>query len=48
MAREYELEVDTQYLPLGIFTLDVDYPDAGVQVTTSEGGRATAIDALPN
>ncbi|CAM9765761.1 unnamed protein product, partial [Scytosiphon promiscuus] len=31
MAREYDLEIDTQYLPLAIYTLDVDYPDAGVQ-----------------
>lgn len=37
MARKYELEIDTQYLPLAIYTLDVDYPDAGVQVTNQEG-----------
>lgn len=32
LAREYELELDTQYVPLGVYTLDVDYPDVAVQV----------------
>ena len=32
LAREYELEQGTQYVSLGIYTLDVDYPDVAVQV----------------
>lgn len=32
MARVYELEIDTQYLPLSIYTLGVDYTDVSVQV----------------
>lgn len=32
LARVYELEVDTQYLELGIVTQEVDYPDVDVQV----------------
>lgn len=35
MARVYELEIDTQYLPLAIYTLGVDYTDVGVQVGNS-------------
>lgn len=33
MARVYDLEIDTQYVPLSIYSLAVDYPDVGVQVT---------------
>ncbi|CAM9372874.1 unnamed protein product, partial [Hapterophycus canaliculatus] len=40
MAREYDLEIDTQYLPLGVYTLDVDYPRIGVQA------QIQATDAL--
>ncbi|CAM9351148.1 unnamed protein product, partial [Laminaria digitata] len=40
LAREYELEIDTQYVPLGIYTLDVDYPAVDVQV------QMQATDAL--
>ena len=32
LAREYELEIDTQYLPLDIYTLEADYTDVNVQV----------------
>lgn len=32
LARTYELEIDAQYLPLGVYTQDVDYPDVSVQV----------------
>ena len=32
LAREYELEIDTQYLPLDIYTLEADYTDVTVQV----------------
>ncbi|CAN0119730.1 unnamed protein product, partial [Pylaiella littoralis] len=31
MARVYDLEIDTQYVPLSIYSLAVDYPDVGVQ-----------------
>eukprot|EP00903_Cladosiphon_okamuranus_P010290 g9741.t1 len=31
MARAYELEIDTQYLPLSMYTLGVDYTDISVQ-----------------
>lgn len=32
LSRVYELEHDTQFLPLGIYTPDVDYTDTAVQV----------------
>lgn len=35
MARIYDLEIDTQFLPLSIYTLAVDYPDVRVQVTAT-------------
>lgn len=31
-AREYEVELSEWYVPLGIYTEDVDYPDVAVQV----------------
>ncbi|CBN79522.1 similar to Patched domain-containing protein 3 [Ectocarpus siliculosus] len=31
LAREYELEIDTQFIPLSVYTLEVDYPDVAVQ-----------------
>eukprot|EP00752_Nemacystus_decipiens_P003669 g3381.t1 len=40
MARTYELEIDTQYLPLSIYTLGVDYTDVSVQA------QMQATDAL--
>lgn len=40
LAREYEVEISTQYVPLGIYTLDVDYPDVAVQA------QMQATDAL--
>lgn len=42
MARLYELEIDTQYLPLSIYTLGVDYTDARVQVGNRNRGRGIA------
>lgn len=33
VARTYELEVDSQYVTLGIYTRAVDYPDAPIQVS---------------
>lgn len=33
LAREYELEFDSQYIPLNIYTREVDYPDVQVQVS---------------
>lgn len=38
LARVHELEIDTQFLPLSIYTLGVDYTDVSVQV----GNRAPA------
>lgn len=36
LAREYELEIDTQFIPLSIYTLELDYPDVAVQVSAVE------------
>lgn len=33
VARLYELEVDSQYATLGIYTRAVDYPDVSIQVS---------------
>lgn len=35
LASTYELNIDNEYLPLGIYTLEVDYPDPDVQVRRS-------------
>lgn len=45
MARVYELEIDTQYLPLSIYTFDVDYTDVSVQVghMTCKGTTQTIV-----
>ena len=32
LAREYELEIDSQFVPLGVYTREVDYTDVDVQV----------------
>ena len=32
-SKKYALEYDTQYIPLDIYTLDVDYTDVDVQVS---------------
>lgn len=31
LARVYELELDTQFIPMGVYTQDVDYPSDAVQ-----------------
>lgn len=36
LARTYELAINSQFVPLGIYTLGVDYTDVDVQVN---GGR---------
>ncbi|CAM9122089.1 unnamed protein product, partial [Laminaria digitata] len=46
LARVYELEVDTQYLELGIVTLGVDYPDVSVQARQHQTAQMQATDAL--
>lgn len=35
LASIYKLNIDNEYLPLGIYTLEVDYPDPDVQVRRS-------------
>lgn len=47
MAREYELEIDTQYLPLSIYTLDVDYTDVSVQVRRQQEEECKKGRSLP-
>ena len=32
LARDYELAIDSQFVPLGIYTREVDYTDIDVQV----------------
>lgn len=32
LARVYELEIETQYIPVNVYTREVDYPDVAVQV----------------
>lgn len=44
LARAYELEIDAQFLPLGVYTQEVDYPDVAVQVSffsTERGSQST-------
>ncbi|CAN0269125.1 unnamed protein product, partial [Ascophyllum nodosum] len=31
LAREYDLDIDSQFIPVGVYSLEVDYPDVGVQ-----------------
>ena len=38
VARAYELEVDSQYVQLRIYTQEVDYQDITVQVRSVRGG----------
>ena len=33
IAEKYELEIDTEYVSLDIYTRAVDYPDPAVQVS---------------
>lgn len=39
VARKYEVELDSQFVPLGIYTREVDYPDVGVQVRNNKAVR---------
>lgn len=32
VAREYEMDIDSQFVPLRVYTLDVDYTAVDVQV----------------
>ena len=32
LAREYDLEISSQFVPLGVYTQEVDYTDVDVQV----------------
>lgn len=32
VSREYDLQIDTQFVPLGVYTREVDYLDVSVQV----------------
>lgn len=43
LAREYELEIDTQFVPLNIYTRVVDYPDVEVQVRDRNGAREARL-----
>lgn len=36
VARYYEIGIDTQYVPLNVYTRDVDYADVEVQVGCRE------------
>lgn len=42
VADLYELDIIFQYIPLGIYTREVDYPDVGVQVRYASRNRLEA------
>ena len=39
LAREYDLEISSQFVPLGVYTLEVDYTNIDVQVKGEINGR---------
>ena len=39
LAREYDLEITSQFVPLGVYTLEVDYTNIAVQVKGEIKGR---------
>ena len=39
LAREYDLEITSQFVPLGVYTLEVDYTNIDVQVKGEIKGR---------
>lgn len=43
LAREYSLHVDTEYLPLNIYTREVDYTDPEVQVRRRSSRRQAGV-----
>ena len=36
LARDYDLDIESQYVSLGVFSLEVDHTDVGVQVNGGE------------
>lgn len=39
LASDYELDVETQHVPMGVYTRAVDYPDGDVQVGLTDGSN---------